>query len=118
MTTLKVSFNSIQEFIAELQQHPPNVDSVVRLTKSYRSSAVSPNIYEISLIAGYLRRTGQVVQVIELNHYCGEHWPHNDAMNDKVSGRADGFLEFIETKAKELGWTIGAGAYELNQRNP
>lgn len=110
--TLKVCFNSVEEFLAELQRHPPNVDHLVRVTNSFRSNSVHPSIRAVSVVAGYLRCTGSVIQLIELTRYCGDDFCLGS--DRKVMARAEDIITQIEVKTRALSLSTAAGMYHLN----
>jgi hypothetical protein len=106
---IKVRFNDAKEFTEELHRSVPNVESMVRVTKEFRPSEMTPTIQHVSVLATYFRLTGNVLQITELRKFCGEVWYGQD---EKALDYANGLVTDLTNTAKSIGLEVGAGVYE------
>lgn len=107
---MKVQFNSFEEFVADLRRARPNVERMVRVTNSFTTSNISPAVKHVENVAGFLRRAGDSVILVELTRYCGDLWGIG-AQDDQVMRKATEFVEQIEIVCHDLGLEFGAGRY-------
>ena len=116
---VSVRFNQPREFVAELQARGPTLEPLVRLTLvgrrgQFRDGTPLP-VQELSVHAGYLRRTGEVVQLVTLDHFVGDWWgiPEQDA---RTQERADQVLELVRAAAEAAGLEVAPGRYVVTGR--
>lgn len=103
---LKVKFNSIEEFLDELNKEPPP-DKIVRHTNIFVCSKISAIFRMVFVVATYLNKHGQVVN---LKHYCGDiSTMENDS---KVLDKAEGYHKNIEQYCQVNGLETRAGVLE------
>ncbi len=101
---MKVLYNSVNEFLEELQRDPPP-DRLLRTTRLRQSSGMGP-INLISVLVTYVNRLGQVV---ELRRYVGDDWGPNFDSTKKAADLAENILTEIEQMAHRLGLDVRAG---------
>jgi len=106
---LKVKFNMVKEFCEEILNDKDNIDrKIVRVTKSFTPSRMSPNIHIVSLLAGYSVSN----QLVYLNRYCGEIWGINTESDKKIADKAEVGIDEITSVCLEAGLEIRAGLLE------
>ncbi len=105
-----IRFSVPEEFLIELEAKQ-NLEPVVRVTKRFQDSSVSPNIQHVFVLASALRVVGEVLQIIELKRYCGEYWGKNFDRKNALN-QADEIQDEIEKRAKALGLEVRGGVYE------
>ena len=106
---MKVTFNQVKEFIAELYKDEGKVErNLVRCTKLFEASRLSPNIRHVSVFSTY----SVDGQVITLTRYCGDIWGINEERDAEVIAKADQLLMTIEASCKRLGLETRAGMLE------
>lgn len=99
-----VKFNDVKEFIAELQLSRLSMfEPILRITKSFERSSISPGVLLISVIATFEMRT----RIVRLDMFCGEHWTNSE--DDKAPELAEKTLKFLEAAAKDLEIQVRAG---------
>ncbi len=108
-----VNFNDAGKFLDELAARPPDVERVVRVTQVLRSTA-HPPLHHLLVVAGYLRRTNGVLQLVELNTFCGQVWPGGPTHpGDDVAARAQDLVKRVEVGVRERGCGPAPGVYRL-----
>jgi hypothetical protein len=104
-----VVFNQVEEFIAELEKDAEKVErGIVRLTKIFEGTKISPNIHHVSVFATYTVEG----QLITLKRYCGDIWELGQGRDTEVIAKADGYLTTIEEACKRLNLEVRAGAIQ------
>jgi len=104
---MKVTFNQVEEFIDELERDAGKVDrGIVRCTKLFEASRLSPNIRLVSIFSTY----SVDGQVITLTRFCGDIWGINKEKDGEVIAKADEYLKSIEEACKRLELEVRAGA--------
>jgi hypothetical protein len=122
----KVLFNSIVEFKTDVCRgritseregviRSNLAEEVLRATKLYKDDpATSGTIKHVFVVAGVLRLTKGVLQLIELSVYCGQYWPGSgDDPSVQSMQNADKLLDEIAGFASEHQLALGAGQYQL-----
>lgn len=119
-----VLFNDQGEFIEEVKRDAFSVlGKVVRLTKRYTRSKVSPQIQAVSVIAGYELLHGSEVSlptVVRLEKHVGEVWggvpgPVNE-VSAKTQERAEAVMDEVQKACEGLGLEVRAGmVYEAGE---
>ena len=110
-----VRFDQPHEFVAELRARGPTVEPLVRLTlvgltrRGYRGSPLPGQ--DLWVHAGYLRRTGDLVQLVTLERFVGA-WRDAAELDARTEQRANQVLQFIRASAAALGVELVAGRYE------
>ena len=103
---MKVTFNQVEEFIAELGKDAGKVSrGIVRCTKLFEAFRLSPSIRLVSIFSTY----SVDGQVITLTCYCGDTSGINREKDREVIAKADGYLKSIEEACKRLGLEARAG---------
>jgi hypothetical protein len=105
----KIRFSVPEEFLVELESKGL-VEPIVRVTKQFEDSKMSPNIQHVFILATALRVVGEVAQIIELKRYCGDYW--GKEFEQKTLDRAQEIQDEIEKRAKALMLEVRAGVYE------
>jgi len=105
---IMVRFNDEGEFEEELRQAGPPEDLVLRLTKQWTRTSVSPAIQRVTVIATYVRDG----KIIKLERYCGDDWGHHDSTTKATHSKADGIMFDLTKTAQDLGLKVRAGIYE------
>ena len=108
-----VRFSDEGEFLEELKERGPNIDNMIRLTKSFEHSDTLP-LQNVSVVATYLRDTPPVIQRIKLLRYCGQRYSvgGEDSVSRKVMKSADEIMTGITNKAHSWRFEVNAGVYE------
>ena len=101
---MKVLFNSVKEFLDELERDPPP-DRIVRTTRLRQQSGAQPFVSAFAL-ATFVNRLGQVV---ELRKYVGEDWGPDFECSQKAKDLADRILTDVEQAARRHEMEIRAG---------
>ena len=110
-----VRFDQPHEFVAELRARGPTVEPLVRLSlvgltrRGYRGSPLPGQ--DLWLYAGYLRRTGGLVQLVTLERFVGA-WFDAAELDVPTEQRANQVLQFIRASATAIGLEVVAGRYE------
>ena len=103
---MKVIFNQVEEFIAELEKDAGQVErNLIRCTKLFEPSYLSPTIRLVSIFSTY----SVDGQVITLTCYWGDTSGINREKDGEVIAKADGYLKTIEEACKRLGLEARAG---------
>lgn len=115
---LKVKFNDVDEFIAELEKTKP-LDGILRLTRLAEQSATMP-IRHLSVMATFLKDTPPTVQIIELRRYCGQVWGHASRSDEVVIERAKETMDKIEDAVAAMNFRgqrieIRAGQFDWKE---
>jgi hypothetical protein len=111
---VNVRFNQPAEFVAELQARGPNLEPLVRLTLVGRRGQLRDGtplpIQELLVQASYLRRTGEILQLVTLETFVGEWWgiPEQDAQTKE---RADQVMELVRDAVVATGLEVATGRY-------
>ncbi len=101
---MKVLFNSVSEFVHELERDPPP-DHIVRTTRLRQQSGMGAIIL-VSVIATYINRLGQVV---ELRKFVGDDWGSNFESSQKTQELAEKVLGEVEQAAQRCSLEIRSG---------
>jgi hypothetical protein len=111
MTTAKVRFSVVDEFLAELAaEHQDVEDRIVRLTFNYQQSTQVPFVYHLSVVAGFLVRG----QLMYLQHACGDVWQgHGSEHGAKAKAKAESIAQQVEEHAQALTLVVRRGIFEL-----
>lgn len=109
-----VLFNQVEEFTAELEKDAGKVErGIVRLTKIFEGTKISPNIHHVSVFSTYTVEG----QLITLKRYCGDIWEMEQGRDEEeVIAKADGYIELIEEACKRLKLEVRAGAIQGDRR--
>jgi hypothetical protein len=108
-TNTLVKFNFEEEFNDEFRDHPPNLESVIRVTRLFTDSVTLP-LKHVSVVATYLRDVGGTIQLVRLDRYMGQMLGQHDA--NGVQDKATALIEQITQAAKAKGLEVRAGIYE------
>jgi hypothetical protein len=113
--SVKVSFHNLDEFLAELEAAPPNVEPILRHTGSYHGSSITPGLQKVFILATYLRLAGGVLQLVELQRYLGQQWQTmgDTAANQKTTHTLESCQRQLDDAATRLHLTVRPGTYEL-----
>jgi hypothetical protein len=108
-----VMFNSVEEFIAELEKDAAKVDrQIVRITNLSEGTNISPNIQHVSVFATYTVEG----QIIILKRYCGDIWRLGQQRDKEVLAKAKEHLKTIEEACRRLKLEARAGAIQGDRR--
>lgn len=116
-----VKFTNTDEFIAELgrdrlrdnQSGSPRdlgiiQDGIVRITRQYKASGMSPNVALVALLATYVTTNGHIVR---LEAFCGDYW-RGDTQQSEYVEQAERVLEqSIRGKAETAGLEVLDGHF-------
>jgi hypothetical protein len=120
MDTVKVRFNSCEEFLEELAWRPP-VDKLVRITQRFTTSQFSPAVKHVDIVATYFRdefaagktTTPNAGYLVELIRRIGDHWGGGGPPRDqKALDKAEEVVKLLTQNCKKMGLTVGAGVIE------
>jgi hypothetical protein len=122
MDTVKVRFNSCEEFLEELAARRP-FDGLVRITQRFTTSEFSPAVKHVDIVATYRRdefAAGKTTAnvggyVVELIRRIGDHWSGGGPpmeRDKKVLDKANETVELLTQNCKEMGLSVGAGVIE------
>jgi hypothetical protein len=114
---IKVRFNQPDEFIAEMRARGPNVEGLVRVTGMHEMTRTFP-IGHLYVFATYVRRVGDVEQLVELRHYCGQVVGGPKRHDDAATTRADVVSDQLRAAIEEAGHQYAAGTYEPVEAAP
>src|SRR5215472_7827968 len=101
---IKVTFNSPEEFAAELELGKPN-NNILRLTRLIEFSKQMLPIRYISVVGTFLR-DGQIVKLVR---YCGDHWGNGCESDSKTIERVHKVMTDLEDVARSLKIDVRAG---------
>jgi len=75
---------------------------------------MTPSITLLSVIASYTVRNaqGKTLDVIKLEHYCGDLWHIREDQDKKVWDRVEEVHNKIKQTAQDLGLEVRAGEIE------
>jgi hypothetical protein len=113
MTTAKVRFSVVEEFLAELAAEPQAVeDRIVRVTFNYEQSPQAPFVYHLRVVAGFLAHG----KLVYLTHACGDVWQgeQNDK-GDQAKAKAEHIAQEIEAQVQALTLMVRRGIFELER---
>ncbi len=105
-----VKFNDSAEFRAELEATIPNVDGVLRLTRKVVTNPSSPCLYAICVLGSYLHKQGDVIQIIELEEFCGDRF--RDDKDSRAMVRSEAILKTLTQVGTLHGYQVRSGHYE------
>lgn len=108
---MKVKFNQVEEFCAELEKDAEGgvIDRrIVRCSSLWEASKLSLNIHHVSFLATYSVRE----EVIELRRYCGDIWRINQENDKKVLDKAEQIGKIIEEVCRRHKLEVRAGYIE------
>jgi len=111
MTTAKVHFSVVEEFLAELAAEPQEVeDRIVRLTFNYQQSTQVPFVYHLSVVAGFLAHG----KLVYLQQACGDVWQGDQIdKGAQAKAKAEHIAQQIEAQAQALTLMVRRGIFEL-----
>jgi hypothetical protein len=111
MTTAKVRFSVVEEFLAELAAEPQEVeDRIVRLTFNYQQSTQVPFVYHLSVVAGFLAHG----KLVYLKHACGDVWQGEQIdKGEQAKVKAERIAQQIEEHAQALTLMVRRGIFEV-----
>ena len=107
-----VRFSNEDEFLEEIKKDGPNIEPIIRTTKSFEPTHMAAHIVYVSVIATALRFYPQtrITQRIKLQRFCGDYWGKD--FSDAAIKKADSILTRIEAAALKLNLEVRAGVYE------
>ena len=104
-----VKFTEVEEFLEELGKDAPQIDRrIVRTTFLFESSAISPKISHVLVIATYTI-AGQIVR---FERYCGDLWGLNETADQAIKDTGEKCQKEIEEACQRLGLERRAGVIE------
>ena len=108
---MKILFSDLQEFQEELEADKTRIDwSIIRATKMFQSSKLSPTIRHVYVIAGASVRSA----LVELRVHCGQHWGRDFPQSKEALEKADKIITGLEAWAQSHGLEVRAGVFEAN----
>lgn len=106
---MKVKFNQVEEFCEELEKDAPLIDrQIVRCSKLWETSKLSPNIRHLSFLATCTVKG----QLVELRRYCGDIWGINLEADERVEDKAKETNKTIDKVCGLLKLEVRAGHIE------
>lgn len=106
---MRVKFNQVEEFCAELEKDAPLVDRrIVRCSNLWEVSKLSVNIHHLTFLATYSVEG----EIVELRRYCGDIWRINQDADKKVLDKAEQVGKTIEEVCQRLKLEVRAGYIE------
>lgn len=110
---ISVLFNSVDEFIEEMIKDADKIERrIVRVTKSFESTSMSPKMCHVSVKCGYVVDGG----LVELKRYCGLHWGLNNETDIKIMEKTEEIHKKIEKICNELKLEVRAGAFQAEAK--
>lgn len=106
---LKVTFNVVEEFLAELRQQAGEYTvnpAVVRLTRRYHRSQNLP-IQLVMEVSTFVANG----QLFELTQFAGDLWGHGNSEDAKTQAAAKEVMDRIEAAAKDLDLPVRPGVF-------
>jgi hypothetical protein len=113
---VSIRFGNLETFCAELAERGPNVEPVVRICQQVRqaeSETYGPLPLEnVWGHVSYLRRTGDVLQVVALHLYLGQRWTHAGGTPDRadVKTRIDQLYDRVHGLCRARAYDLVDGS--------
>jgi len=118
---MKVQISDLQEFQEELKAERPHIDrSLIRATKLFIPTKLSPNIRLVHVVAGaWIWAPVDVGLSIppeylaELRVFCGQHWCPEFPASQETLDRADTIIKALDVWAQEYHLQVRPGMFCL-----
>ena len=105
---MRVTFSSVEEFLAELALNAPVVEEgIVRVTLRYQPLQDAP-LVALSVIAGVVV-SGTIIELRQLIGNC--FWPLSTEQDKIIQTKAREVRNRIVVKAEELNLSVRAGGF-------
>lgn len=103
---MKVNFNVIDEYLAELKARKP-LYNLVRITQNYDPHPIG-FLIRVHVIVGHVNEQNELVECI---HRVGDCDRHGTEEAKKVIDQGDTLFAETQLKIKEMGFEVGNGRY-------
>lgn len=101
-----IRFNAVSEFVHELECNPPR-DDLVRITKRFTDSRISPQVKHVAVVATYRQRSDG--DIVKLEKQCGTYWARADEKADEVASKV---IEEVQTVCTAMAYDTRPGVIE------
>ena len=111
-----VQFGNLETFCEELAARGPNVEPVVRICQQVRRGHSEDHgplpLEHVFGHVSYLRRSGDVLQILALHLYVGQRWMAAEATPDgaELQARINAVYDRVREHCQRLGYVLVDGS--------